>query len=382
MAAPLQGITVLDMSRVLAGPYATMLLADLGATVIKVERPIHGDDTRSWGPPFDANGTSTYFQSVNRNKSSITIDLKNSADQAALRKLAADADILIENFRPGQLSAYGFGYEELSAQHPALIYCSISGFGSGAGADLAGYDLLVQAASGLMSVTGTEEPTKVGVALVDVITGLHAAVGILAALHEREKSGLGQRVEVNLLSSALSALVNQASAYLGTGTSPTFLGNAHPSITPYETYLAADMPMVIALGNDAQFTTFARVLNQPQWATDPRFATNADRVAHRAELAESINDVLAGNTAEHWFSLLTAAGLPAGPINTIPQAFAFAETLGLNPRVSINGETDHGTPDQVANPIQLSRTPVIYWRNPPHLGADDARLRNPSTDGG
>lgn len=382
MPAPLQGITVLDMSRVLAGPYATMLLADLGATVIKVERPAHGDDTRSWGPPFDPSGTSTYFQSVNRNKSSITIDLKDSEDQAILRKLAANADILIENFRPGQLSAYGFGYEELSVQHPGLIYCSISGFGSGAGADLAGYDLLVQAASGLMSVTGTEEPTKVGVALVDVITGLHAAVGILAALHERANSGTGQHIEVNLLSSALSALVNQASAYLGAGSHSTFLGNAHPSITPYETYRASDMPIVIALGNDAQFATFARVLDRPQWETDPRFITNADRVAHRAELAASINEVLSSNTAAHWFSLLTAAGLPAGPINTIPQAFAFAESLGLNPRISIASEEGENTPDQVANPIHLSRTPVVYRSNPPRLGADDARLKSPTTDEG
>lgn len=373
---------MLDMSRVLAGPYATMLLADLGATVIKVERPIHGDDTRSWGPPFDATGTSTYFQSVNRNKSSITIDIKNSADQAILRNLVASADIVIENFRPGQLSTYGFGYEELSAHHPALIYCSISGFGSGAGADLAGYDLLVQAASGLMSVTGTEEPTKVGVALVDVITGLHAAVGILAALHERGTSGKGQHIEVNLLSSALSALVNQASAYLGAGSHPTFLGNAHPSITPYETYQAADIPMVIALGNDAQFSTFARVLAQPQWVDDPRFTTNADRVANRAELAASINEVLSSNSAEYWLSVLTAAGLPAGPINSIPQAFAFAESLGLNPRISITDAESPNAPDQVANPILLSRTPVVYQRNPPRLGADDERLKNPSSDGG
>lgn len=375
MTAPLQGITVLDMSRVLAGPYATMLLADLGATVIKVERPIHGDDTRSWGPPFDATRTSTYFQSVNRNKASITIDLTDAQDQTLVKTLAASADILIENFRPGRLREFGLGYDDLSAQNPGLIYCSISGFGSGAGADLAGYDLLVQAASGLMSITGTEEPTKVGVAVIDVITGLHAVVGILAALHERGSSGMGQQVEVNLLSSALSALVNQASAYLGAGTSPTFLGNAHPSIAPYETYRAADRHIVIALGNDAQFATFAEVLEQPQWTSDPRFITNADRVAHRTELACLINEVLSGETAEHWFSVLTAAGLPAGPINTIPQAFALAESLGLNPRISMADEDGQTSPDQVANPIQLSRTPVMYQTNPPRLGADNERLK-------
>jgi crotonobetainyl-CoA:carnitine CoA-transferase CaiB-like acyl-CoA transferase len=300
--APLEDLIVLDFSRVLAGPFATMLLADFGAEVIKVERPGSGDDTRAWGPPYGFGGQATYFQSVNRNKRSILADLSSPDDRERLLELAARADVVVENFRPGVLERSGLGYEALSALNPRLIYCSITGFGRGAGAALPGYDLLVQAVGGLMSITGAPEgePQKVGVALVDVITGLFATVGILTALRHRENSGHGQRVELDLLSSLLAALVNQASAYTVAGVVGTRLGNAHPSIAPYDVYSAADGELVLAVGNDRQFVSLCAALDAPQLAVDPRFSTNPRRVEHRAELRAELETRLIEREVKEW----------------------------------------------------------------------------------
>lgn len=360
----LDGIVVADFSRVLAGPYATMLLGDLGATVIKVERPGTGDDTRSWGPPFTEDGGSTYFQSVNRNKRSLALDIADPDDLQIAVNLANRADIMIENFKPGALERYGLDYQSISRSHPGIVYCSISGFGSGPGRDLPGYDLLVQAMGGLMSITGTTEPVKAGVAVVDVLTGLHASVAILAALRHREQSGVGQLVEVSLLSALLSSLVNQASGFVGAGYVPERMGNAHPSISPYEVYQAADRPIVIAVGNDGQFANLTSVLGLPALTEDPDFATNPARVAHRDQLTRLLNEALSWKDADHWQRKLTAAGVPCGPINDISQAFALATELGLDPIVELTGASGR----QVANPVDYSRTPAGYRLPPPVIG--------------
>lgn len=360
-SGPLEGIVVADLTRVLAGPYCTMLLGDMGAEVIKVERPGAGDDTRAWGPPYTSSGQSTYFAGVNRNKTTVGIDLATPEGVQAARELMARADIVIENFKAGTLERLGLDYASASAKHPAVIYCTISGFGSGAGRELPGYDLLVQAMGGLMSITGPEpdEPTKVGVALVDVITGLHATVGILAALHHRDETGEGQRLEVNLLSSLLSGLVNQSSAYAGAGVVPGILGNAHPSIAPYEVYATADRPIVIAVGNDRQFAALVRELGAPGLAEESRFRTNPDRVAHRVALNEQLLTLIAGAGADEWQERLTRAGVPCGPINDIAQAFDLAQRLGLEPVADAAG-----TPT-VAHPIRFDRTPATYRLPPP-----------------
>jgi crotonobetainyl-CoA:carnitine CoA-transferase CaiB-like acyl-CoA transferase len=370
----LDGIVVADFSRVLAGPYATMLLADLGATVVKVERPGAGDDTRAWGPPFAPDGQSTYFQSVNRNKASIALDLGVAGDREIAQALAARADVLVENHKPGALTRFGLDYEQVRAMNPAVIYCSISGFGAGAGADLPGYDLLVQAMGGLMSITGTDEPTKAGVAVVDVLTGLHAAVGILAALHHRDRTGQGQLVEATLLTSLQSSLVNQASAFVGAGAVPGLMGNAHPSIAPYEVFSAADRPMVLAVGNDAQFARLVGVLGLAGLATDPTFATNAARVEHRDELKARIEAVLATVSADEWQERITAAGVPCGPIIDIAQGFALAQRLGLNPVVEIGDPRRESRLRQVANPIRYSATPAGYRSAPPLVDEDRAAV--------
>jgi crotonobetainyl-CoA:carnitine CoA-transferase CaiB-like acyl-CoA transferase len=360
---PLEGIVVADFSRVLAGPYATMLLGDLGAEVIKVERPDHGDDTRAWGPPYTEHGMSTYFAGVNRNKSARAIDLRTQEGRAEARDLALGADVFIENFKPGALARMGLGYDDLARQHRGLIYCSISGFGSHAGRDLPGYDLLVQAMGGLMSVTGPgpEQPTKVGVALVDVITGLHATVGVLAALHHRDATGQGQRLEVNLLSSLLSALVNQSSAYVAGGVIPGILGNAHHSIAPYEVYATADRPLVIAVGNDGQFAALVSELGDAALAQDPDFESNPARVAHRGKLKDRLEALLAVAGADEWQRRLTALGVPCGPINDLAQAVALADSLGLAPVVEVGGVPT------VANPISMALTPPTYRSAPPDL---------------
>ncbi|MEW5656824.1 CoA transferase [Streptomyces cinereoruber] len=361
----LSGIVVADFGRVLAGPYMTMLLADLGADVIKIERPGSGDDTRAWGPPF-AGGEATYFLGVNRNKRSVSLNLTDPGDLAAARAIVDRADVLVENFRPGTMERLGLGYEAVRATNPGLVYCSVTGFGTAEGARLPGYDLLVQAMGGLMSVTG--EPggpgTKTGVALVDVVTGLHAGMGVLAALRHRERTGEGQRVEVSLLGSLLSALTNQAAAHLGAGVVPRAMGNRHPSITPYEVFEAEDRPLVLAVGNDRQFRALCERIGLPELAGDARFATNAARVAHREELAAALAGPLGTRTADDWFEELTAAGVPCGPINDLADAFGLADRLGLAPRVP---ESAAG-PGQVANPIRLGATPPSYRSAPPRLG--------------
>jgi crotonobetainyl-CoA:carnitine CoA-transferase CaiB-like acyl-CoA transferase len=375
MAAALEGLRILDFSRVLAGPFATMMLGDLGAEVIKVERPGVGDDTRGWGPPFDEQGQATYFLSVNRNKRSVVLDLATERDRARARELAAHADVLVENFRPGLMARFGLAYEDLRPGNPGLVYCSITGFGPGAGAALPGYDLLIQAMGGLMSITGPAdgEPQKVGVAVVDVLTGLFAVAGVLAALRHRERSGRGQLVEVNLLASLLASLVNQGSAYTVAGVVPPRMGNAHPSITPYELFATAEGELVIAVGNERQFRDLCQVLGAPELADDPRFASNRDRVAHRNELRGELLRLLAARPAQAWAEALTAARVPAGPVNDMAAAFAFAARLGLDPVVEVPevpGESTAGQPPAVRltrNPISLSETPPSYRLAPPRL---------------
>jgi crotonobetainyl-CoA:carnitine CoA-transferase CaiB-like acyl-CoA transferase len=353
----LQGLVIADFSRVLAGPYATMLLGDLGATVIKVESPA-GDDTRRWG--------STYYRSINRNKRSIVLDLSTVEGRAAAHRLIRRADVLIENFRVGGAEKLGLGYEQASALNPGLVYCSISGYGSGSGSALPAYDLVVQAVSGLVSLTGLDErhTTKAGVPIADLMAGLHAAIGILAALHHRSVSGSGQHVEVNLLSSMLSGMVNFTGAYAQTGQVARAMGIAHPSICPYEPFPTADRPLVIAAGNDRQFAALCAVLGQPDLAIDPRFRGNAQRLSHRAELASLIAALLAGRGADHWAKTLSAAGVPCGPINDVAGGVELARQLGLDPVVEVDGVA------QVASPWLMHGTPVSYRHAPPDLGAD------------
>jgi crotonobetainyl-CoA:carnitine CoA-transferase CaiB-like acyl-CoA transferase len=369
-AGALDGLKVLDFSRVLAGPFATMMLGDLGAEVIKVERPDGGDETRSWGPPFDERGQATYFLSVNRNKRSVVLDLRHETDLSTARELALTADVLVENFRPQLMAGLGLAYEDLRPGNPGLIYCSITGFGPDQGARLPGYDLLVQALGGLMSITGEpgRDPQKVGVALVDILTGLFATAGILAALRHRERSGQGQKVEVSLLASLLASLVNQGSAYTAAGVVPERMGNAHPSIAPYELYHAGDGQLVIAVGNDRQFRALCAEIGRPELADDSRFATNTDRVANREELCEELERSLRGHAAAHWSEVLTGARVPAGLVNDVGGAFRLAGELGLDPVVEVRDGDGAATP-LTRNPITLSQTPASYRCPPPRLGA-------------
>ena len=380
---PLAGIRVADFSRVLAGPHATMILADLGADVIKIES-LDGDGTRQWSPPVNAVGQSTYFASVNRGKRSVALDLRAPEGIARARELAATADVVIENFKPGTMEKFGLGYEAVSAENPGVVYCSISGFGDAAGKDLPGYDLLVQAVGGLMSITGAAdeaggEPTKVGVALVDILTGLNSVIGIQAALRAREvgEAGRGQHVKVTLLGSLLSALANQASSTLETGKSPGRMGNAHPSIAPYETFVAADQQVALAVGTDGQFRRLCEVIGAPEMADDERFANNPARVAHRVELRAAIDERLRAKPAAEWIDELTAANIPAGRVNNIAQAIDLAESLGLGmvaetPSLAADGSTQ--VLRSIATPISFSETPARYGAPPPeldqHRGAD------------
>ena len=369
MDAALPRIQVLDFSRVLAGPYATMMLSDLGAQVIKVERPGTGDDTRQWGPPYDEAGNATYFQSINRNKQSLVLDLSEPADLDRARRLALEADVLVENFRPGLMDSLGLGYERLRQDNPRLIYCSITGFGPEA-TRLPGYDLLVQALGGLMSITGPADghPHKVGVALVDVLAGLFATIGILASIVHRSTTGEGQRVEVDLLTSLLSALVNQSAAFTAGGVVPQRMGNQHPSIAPYEPLACADGDLVVAVGTDRQFASLCLVVDGRELADDPRFATNSARVANRAELVAELERRLATRTAAEWAEELTEARVPAGVVNDIAGAFELAESVGLDPIVTLLRED--GTEIRLPrNPIRLSATPPSYRAAPPDLGA-------------
>ena len=369
---PLDGLLVADFSRVLAGPLATMTLADLGADVVKVERPGAGDDTRQWGPPW-TESSSAYFECVNRSKRSIALDLADPDDLAVARDLAARADILVENHKSGALSRFGLGYDDLCELNPGLVYCSITGFGSRAGSAMAGYDFLVQAVGGLMSITGDPggEPTKVGVALVDVLTGKDAVIGILAAVTERHRTGLGQHVEVDLLSSLLGSLANQAASFLTTGRSPGRLGNAHPSIAPYETLHCRDGLLAVAVGNDGQFIRLAETLGRPDLARDARFATNPQRVAHRAELVRALEGALAADDAAAWSARLAASGVPAGTVGDIGSGIELARTLGLDPTVPVGP----GHPDQIRHPIIYSRSRIRSAAPPPAVGEHDREVR-------
>lgn len=377
MSAPLDGIKVADFSRVLAGPLATMTLADLGADVVKVERPGLGDDTRRWGPPWTAT-SSSYFECVNRSKRSIALDLRDPDDVAVARGLALDADVVVENFLTGTMDRLGLGYEALAEANPRLVYCSITGFGGRGGASLPGYDFVVQAVGGLMSITGDEQsgPTKAGVALVDVLTSKDATIGILAALAERDRSGRGQRVEVDLLSSLLGSLVNQGANRLTTGRSPGLLGNRHPSIAPYETLECADGRIAVACGNDTQFAALARVLGAPGLAGDERFATNPSRVAHRGELVAALEARLAGGDVADWAARLCAAGVPAGPVNDLGAALDLARELGLEPTWAVG--PDH--PDQMRHPVTYSRSALRPPTPPPALDAHGDDIRSEVKD--
>jgi crotonobetainyl-CoA:carnitine CoA-transferase CaiB-like acyl-CoA transferase len=362
----LGSLRILDFSRVLAGPFATMMLADLGAEVTKVERPGGGDETRSWGPPYDERGEATYFQAVNRNKESLVLDLKTEAGAAEARRLALAADVVVENFRPGLMAGLGLDYDSLRGENPRLVYCSITGFGSSGGAALPGYDLLIQALGGLMSITGQPdgEPTKVGVALVDVLAGLFATVGILAALRHRDATGEGQLVEVDLLSSLLAALVNQGSAYTLAGAVPGRLGNRHPSIAPYELFATGEGELVLAVGNDRQFEALCETIGAPGLAADPRFATNPERVRNREALGAELERHLAVRPAPEWATELSERRVPAGVVNDLAGAFALAERLGLEPTVQIPRD-DGSAATLTRNPIQLSATSPSYRLPPP-----------------
>ncbi|MEV4102381.1 CoA transferase [Nonomuraea sp. NPDC049649] len=372
-AGPLSGVLVADFSRVLAGPYATMLLADLGAEVVKVEGP-QGDDTRTWMPPARGE-TATYYLGVNRGKRSIALDLRDEEDAGLARELARRADVLIENFKPGGLDKYGLGYQAVREANPGIVYASISGFGSGAGAKVPGYDLMVQAMSGLMSLTGDPDgpPYRAGISVFDVMAGNHAVIGILAALRHRDATGNGQHVEINLLSSALTAMVNQSSAYVAGGVVPFRMGNAHPSVFPYEPLPAADTELIVATGNDGQFRKLCEVLGIPEIADDPRFARNSGRTANREELRPILVERLRTKTAVEWFDLLVEAGVPSGPINTVDGGFAMAERFGLDPVVEV-GEGERAVPT-TRHPIRFSESTLTYELPPPELDEHGEELR-------
>jgi crotonobetainyl-CoA:carnitine CoA-transferase CaiB-like acyl-CoA transferase len=367
----LDGILVADFSRVLAGPLCTMTLGDLGADVVKVERPDGGDDTREWGPPWH-DEEATYYLGLNRNKRSVTLDLKAPGDLALAKRLAARADVLVESFRPGTIDRLGLGYDDVAPGNPGVVYCSISAFGTGErAAALPGYDLLLQAMSGLMSVTGETDgrPLKVGAALIDMICGLYAANGILAALQARSRTGEGQRVHVSLMDSALAALLNQGSGFLNAGVVPGRLGNRHPSITPYETFRAADGDFAVACGNDALFHRLCAAIGRPDLPDDERYADNRARLAHRDALTADLEAAFADAGAAEWVARLGEAGVPAGPINDIGEAFAFAEDLGLEPWVDVDGVRT------VRPAVTLGTTPAAVRRRPPRLGEHDAEIR-------
>ncbi|HCJ28537.1 MAG TPA: CoA transferase [Pseudomonas sp.] len=386
MSGALSHIRVLDLSRVLAGPWCGQILGDLGAEVIKVERPGTGDDTRHWGPPYlkDQQGENTseaaYYLAANRNKQSLTLDFTQPEGPRIIRELVAQCDVLLENFKVGGLAAYGLDYKSLKAINPRLIYCSITGFGrDGPYAQRAGYDFMIQGLGGLMSLTGRAEgeegagPVKVGVALTDILTGLYATVGVLAALNHREQSGVGQHVELALLDVQVACLANQAMNYLTTGVAPKRMGNAHPNIVPYQDFPTADGDIILTVGNDGQFRKFAEVAGHPEWADDPRFASNKARVAHRKELVPMIRQVTVFRTTAEWVALLEQAGVPCGPINDLAQVFADPQVQARGMRVDIPHPLA-GTVPQVASPIRLSESPVAYRSAPPLLGEHSAAL--------
>jgi crotonobetainyl-CoA:carnitine CoA-transferase CaiB-like acyl-CoA transferase len=370
---PLDGLLIADFSRVLAGPYCTMLLGDLGATVIKVESPA-GDDTRSWMPP-ERDGVATYYLAINRNKRSITLDFNDPADLLLARELAARADIFIENFKPGGLKRFGLDYDSVQRLNAGIIYASISGFGTAQGASLPGYDIIVQAVSGLMSLTGNPDGPayRSGISVFDVMAGLHATIGILAALNHRNLTGEGQHVEVSLLASALSGMVNQTSAYVAGGVVPTRMGNAHPSLFPYEPLPTADQDLVIAAGNNGQFGKLCEILDLPELPHDPRFANTQDRNHNREVLRPLLVERLRTRTASEWFHRLSAAGIPCGPINSVEGGIALARELGLDPVVEVGAE-ENAVP-VIRHPISFSLTPPRHELPPPVLGQDNEQIR-------
>ena len=379
MPGPLDGLVVLDLSRILAGPTCTQLLGDLGAEVIKIES-LAGDDTRQWGPPFavDAAGQATdlsaYFMSSNRNKKSVAVDLTDPEMQTMLHDLAGRADVVIENFKPGGLRKYGLDHETLCAAYPGLVYCSISGFGqTGPNRDKPGYDLMAQGFGGIMSITGEagEEPMKVGVGVADVVCGLYAATGILAALRHRDATGEGQHIDLALVDTTMSWLVNQGLNYLTSGVAPTRAGNAHPNIVPYQVFATSDGYVIVAVGNDSQYARFCDYLGQPNWATDPRFVTNTARLAHRDTLVPMIAEALMGRTMQHVIDGLEARKVPVGPVNTIEQALESDQAQARGMTVTLPApQTATGEVRLIGNPLKFSRTPVSYRSAPPATGAD------------
>jgi crotonobetainyl-CoA:carnitine CoA-transferase CaiB-like acyl-CoA transferase len=375
---PLTGLKVLDLSRVLAAPTATQVLGDMGADVVKIERPGSGDDTRGWGPPFlkDKDGIETresaYFMSANRNKRSVALDLASPEGVAAVKRLAAQADVVVENFKVGDLARRGLGYDDLSAINPRLIYCSVTGFGqTGPYAHRAGYDFLVQGMGGLMSVTGTPEgePMKVGVGIADVMTGMYALAAILAALRARDVTGQGQYIDMALLDTQISWLVNVGQAYLIDGQAPERLGNAHPTIVPYETFPASDGWFILAVGNDGQFARFCEAAGRPELAANPDYTTNRARVVNRAVLVPLLREITQTRPAADWMAALEAVGVPCGPVNTVAQAFADPHAAGRGARITMpHPAAAGGTVDLAGSPIHMHGTPVSYRRPPPMLG--------------
>jgi crotonobetainyl-CoA:carnitine CoA-transferase CaiB-like acyl-CoA transferase len=373
--APLAGVRVVDLSRILAGPLCTMVLADLGADVIKVERPGEGDDTRHWGPPF-AGDDAAYFLSLNRNKRSVTADLGAPEGVSFVRRLIATSDVLIENFRPGLMERFGLGLDALRQAQPPLVTCSLTAFGPAAteAASRPGYDIIVQALSGLMSVTGERdgEPTKAGVALLDVITGLYAAVGVLAALRERDVTGRGRHVSVALFDASVAAMVNQAANYLIGGVVPERMGTAHPNIVPYQAFHASDRPFILAAGNDRLFARTCQVVEHADWADDPRFVTNEGRVVHRGELIPLLEDVFSRRPMREWLALLDEAGVPCSPIMTMDEVFASDDGAEL---IELIHDPVRGLLRTVASPIRFDGVAPATRTAPPLLGEHDAEVR-------
>ena len=382
-AGALAGIQVLDLSRVLAGPWCTQILADLGADVVKVERPGVGDDTRHWGPPFlqDADGQDTtqasYFTACNRNKRSVTIDMASEDGQQLIRQMALQADVLVENFKVGGLAQYGLDYASLAALNPRLIYCSVTGFGQdGPYAERAGYDLMVQAMTGLMGITGRADsepgggPLRVGVAVIDLFTGVYASTAVLAALHARQHSGRGQHIDMALLDVGMAMLANQGASFLATGNTPARQGNSHPSLAPYQDFATQDGSMLLAIGNDGQFARFCAAAGPPQWAQDPRFASNRLRVEHRQELIPAMQAVTRTRSTADWIALLEDKAVPCGPINTIAQAFGDAQVQARGLRIELPRAAGDGIShiSGVASPLRLSEHPPVLRHAPPALG--------------
>ena len=376
MKLPLEGLRVLDLSRVLAGPYATMVLADLGADVIKVEHPERGDDTRHWGPPF-AGGESAYFLSVNRNKRSIAQDLKAPEGLDMVKSLAAEADVLIQNMRRGTLEKRGLGYEALREANPGIVYCSVTGFGPGEDRDRPGYDFLVQARAGIMGITGFPdgEPTKVGVAIADIVCGLYATTAILAALRRREMSGEGSRIEVPLFETTLGWLANRAQEYLVSGEDKGRMGNAHPTIVPYQTFDASDRPVAVAVGNDAQFGRLCAAIGRPELTDDERYATNPSRVANREELVQALQREFSKRTADEWVEEIREAGVPIGPVNALADVFSDEHVLSSGILQTIEHPAA-GVLKMLASPVVVDGERPPIRRPPPTLGQHTDEVRD------